>query len=60
MMEEKINQLHQLIKEIYPDAVFVEVIVNSNGIEVNTKFKTNISDFTMQNISGGWIKRIKK
>jgi len=56
-MEEKINQLHQLIKDIFPDAVYVEVIVNSQEIQVNPKFKTNVSEFTMKTITGKWVKR---
>ncbi len=58
-MEEKINYVHELIKELYPEAVAVRIFVNSQGIEVTPEYKTNIKDYSMQNINGEWIKRVK-
>ena len=55
-MEEKINYIHELIKEIYPEAVAVRIFVNYQGIEVTPEYKTNISGYTMQNINEDWIK----
>lgn len=57
-MEEKINKLHEMIKEIYPEAVSVKILVNSEGIEVNPEYRTNIRGYTMKNICGEWIKGI--
>lgn len=59
-MEEKIDKIHQLIKEVFPDAILVEVIVNTNGIEVKPRFRTNVSEYTMQTITGKWINRVKQ
>jgi len=58
-MEEKINYIHELIKEIYGEAVAVRIFVNCQGIEVTPEYKTNATGYTMQNINGDWIKSIK-
>ena len=58
-MEEKINYVHELIKELYPEAVAVRIFVNSQGIEVTPEYRTNAKDYSMQNINGEWIKRVK-
>ena len=58
-MEEKINYIHELIKELYPEAVAVRIFVNSQGIEVTPEYRTNVKDYSMQNINGEWIKRVK-
>lgn len=58
-MEEKINTIYELIKELYPDAVLVTVEVNSQGIEVNPRYKTNVKGFTMRTISDKWVKSIR-
>ena len=47
-----------MIKEIYPEAVSVKILVNSEGIEVNPEYRTNIRGYTMKNICGEWIKGI--
>lgn len=40
-MKEKINEIHEIIKELYPEAVSVEVFVNSEGIEVMPNYRIN-------------------
>lgn len=56
-MEEQINKIHEIIKNLYPSAASVNVLINSKGIEVIPVYKTNISGYSMQNISGDWIKK---
>jgi len=56
-MEEKINEIHQMIKDAYPDAVSVKIFVNSDGIEVDPKFRTNLNNFSMKTITGKWVKK---
>jgi hypothetical protein len=56
-MEDKVQTLHYLIKEMFPDAVSVEVFVNSEGIDVTPVFKTNLVNKSIKNISGNWIKK---
>jgi len=58
-MEEKLNYIHELIKEIYPEAVRVDISVNSSGIEVYPQYRTNIDGYSMQTITGQWIKGTK-
>lgn len=58
-MEEKIGKLHEMIKEIFPDAVSVKVFANCEGIDVTPDYKTNLADYAMRNISGEWVKRRK-
>lgn len=59
-LEERINQIHELIKETFPDAVAVKVFVNAQGIEVNPEYRTNLAYFSMQTITGNWVKRRAK
>jgi hypothetical protein len=56
-VEERISTLHYCIKELFPDAVSVNIHVTSEGISVFPEFRTNISGYTMKNISGKWIKK---
>jgi len=55
-VEEKINYIHELIKEIYSDAISVRIFVNNQGIEVNPQYRTNVNGYSMQTINGKWIK----
>jgi len=56
-MEEKINKLHQMIKEIFPETVFVKIEVDIYGIRVDPTYRTNTKNCSMLNICGQWIKR---
>jgi hypothetical protein len=56
-MEEKINELHEKIKEMFPDAVYVKIEVNPDGIKVEPLFKTNLKNCSMRTITGKWITR---
>jgi len=59
-MEEKINHIHELIKEIYGEAVAVRIFVSNRNIEVYPEYRTNVNGYSMQNINGDWVKSIKK
>lgn len=56
-MEDQINQIHETIKNLYPEAVSVNIFVNSQGIEVTPEFRTNVSGCSMQTITGKWVKK---
>jgi len=58
-LEQKIQILHALIKEMFPDAVSVSVIVNCEGILVEPSFRTNLSGYSMMSICGKWIEKAK-
>lgn len=55
-MEETINQIHNMIKETFPEAVSVNIFVNSQGIDVKPVYLTNIKGHSMRNINGEWVK----
>lgn len=56
-MEDKINEVHELIKEICPDAVAIKIFVNAQGITFNPEYKTNLKDYGMRTITGEWVKK---
>lgn len=59
-MENKVNQIHQLIKEAFPEAVRVDIAVVESEISVNLSYRTNLKDYNMKNISGKWVKTAVK
>lgn len=56
-MEDRIQTIHFILKELFPDAVSVNVLVSSRGIEVIPTFKTNLCDCSMKTITGKWTKK---
>ncbi len=56
-VEERIGTLHFIIKEMFPDAVSVNILVNGEGIDVTPNFKTNTIGYSMKTITGRWIKK---
>lgn len=58
-MEEKVQVLHAVIKDMFPDAVLVNVVVNSEGIAVDANFRTNLSGMSMKTITGNWVGKAK-
>jgi hypothetical protein len=54
--EERISEIHADIKALFPDATSVNVFVNSEGIDVQPTYKTELSGYSMRNISGKWVK----
>lgn len=60
ILEARIDDIHQNIKGLFPDAVSVVILVNSQGIEVTTNYRANLVDCTMRTITGKWIDKITK
>lgn len=58
-MEERIQELHRLILEMFPDAVAVRVLVNSQGIKVEPEFRANPDGYSMRTITGRWLAKGK-
>lgn len=54
--EERISEIHARIKALFPGAVSVSVFVNQEGIDVQPTFKTDLSGYSMRDISGKWVK----
>lgn len=59
LLEEKIQVVHEVLKNLFPDAVSIEVFVNCEGITVAPNFKTNISGFSMQTVTRKWVQKAK-
>jgi hypothetical protein len=57
-VEERISTIHYTLKDMFPEATSVNVFVNSEGINVTPVYRTNISGYSMKNISGNWIKKV--
>jgi len=57
-MEAEIQKLHEQIRNIFPDAVKVEIIVDTDGIIVNPSYRTDLT-YSMMNICGEWVKKRK-
>lgn len=60
ILETRIDDIHQNIKGVYPDAVSVTIFVSSQGIEVNPNYRFNQTDCSMRTITGKWVSKITK
>lgn len=59
-MEEKIQEIHSTIKELFPDAVSVSIFVNhSDGISITPNYKTDLVNFSMKKLNGEWVQKSK-
>lgn len=56
MMEERMNQIHELIKGLYPKAVTVKIFANNEGIVFTPEYRTNVKGYGVKNIIGEWVK----
>lgn len=56
-IEERISTVHFILKDMFPEAISIQVLVNSEGIGVSPNYKTNVSGFSIKNVSGNWIKK---
>lgn len=54
---EAINEIYDIVKELYGDCVAVEILVNSEGIEVKTCERPFTKNYTMQTINGEWLEK---
>jgi D-serine dehydratase len=57
-VEERIATIQFIIKELFPEAVSVNIFINSQGIDVTPHYKTLLKDYSIQNISGNWVRKI--
>lgn len=57
-VEEKIQELHKQIIDLFPDAVGVEIFVNSYEISVEPSYKTDLKNVSMQTLSGKWVNKV--
>jgi hypothetical protein len=57
-VEERLSTIQFILKELFPEAIGVNVHVNSEGITVSPEFRTNVVGYSMRNICGNWIKKV--
>lgn len=57
-VEERMSAIHYTLKDMFPEAISVSVFVNSEGIDITPAYKTNVSGYSMKNISGNWVKKV--
>ena len=54
---EALNQIYEIVKEIYGDYIAVEILVNCEGIEVTTKDRPFTKGYSMQTINGEFVEK---
>lgn len=54
-MENKIQHLHELIKEAFPTPTLIQINVTSEGITIDVEYRANLDGFSMKNTSGAWV-----
>ena len=55
--ERKMNEIHNLIIELYGENVSVDIRVTYVCMEVSTSDRINIRDYSMRRINGDWVER---
>jgi DNA polymerase II small subunit/DNA polymerase delta subunit B len=59
-MEQRIDTIHYIIKELFPEAIGVNIHVTSEGITATPEYRTNVSGYSMRTISGKWVKKVSE
>jgi len=66
LIEEKIDEINQVIRKYFHDATSVNIFFNYAGIKIDAKYKTNNKDvsvlntsYFMPNLDNIWIKEFK-
>lgn len=57
LKEDKLKEIHKIIKEIYGDMVRVDIGVTADGLEVELKDRGCVSGYTMKRIDGTWCSK---
>lgn len=57
MEKTTIDRIFELIKEEYGECTTVEILVDSGGISLKTVERANLSNYSMKNINGDWIRK---
>lgn len=55
--ERKLNEIHNLIIELYPDYLRVDIGVTYDGLEVELQDRVNIRECSMRRINGEWVEK---
>jgi len=55
--EHKLNNIHNLIMELYGNNTRVDISVTYDSINVTTQDCMNIRDYSMRRINGEWVEK---
>ena len=53
--ETKLNEIHEIVKDLYADMVRVDIGITAYGLEISTQNNHNIKDYSMKRIGGDWV-----
>ena len=53
-MNDWLKELRSILTLRFPDAVFIEVFVNNECIEVKPTYKGELSGYSMKKVDGTW------
>lgn len=57
--EKKLNEIHNIVKEIYGDMVRVDIGITYEGTEVELKDRGTVKGYSMRRIDGTWCEKDK-
>jgi len=55
--ESKLNEVHNIIKELYGDCVRVDIGITYDDMQIETKDRLNIREYSMRRIDGEWVEK---
>lgn len=56
-VESQLSTVRYILCKLFPEAVSINVFIDSDGIQVDPCFRTNLKDTSMRNVSGDWVKK---
>ena len=59
-IEEKIDEVHSILKELFPNAVAINIRVTYEGINASPEYRTNAKGYSMRTVKGDWIRRAEE
>ena len=55
--EKKLDEIQNIVKEIYGDMVRVDIGITADGLEVTTQDRGSIKGYSMRRIDGTWCNK---
>lgn len=55
--ENKLEEIHKIVKEIYGDMVRVDIGITADEMEIELKDRGTVKGYTMRRIDGTWCKK---
>ena len=57
-IEDRLHEIREKMISLYPEAVRIDVSITKEEIEAIPRYRTDINGYAMQNVKGGWIKKL--